>query len=254
VIATDAKGIITFLNPVAQQLSGWAGNEALGRPLATVFAITNQYTGQTVENPAEVVLREGSVGTLAKDTVLRSKDGRVIPGGDSSAPIRDQQGNVIGVVLVFRDLTAPKLAEEAYLYLASIVESSDDAIIGERPDGAITSWNAAATRIFGYSEQEMIGSNIKVLTPEGRNDDSLEILQRIQRGERVLHYETVRCKKDDSEIAVDLTISRRLRPRRRRFDDRARHLRPQARAGETSACAKDGEPRCARRRRRSRFQ
>jgi two-component system cell cycle sensor histidine kinase/response regulator CckA len=207
VIATDSKGIITFLNPAAQQISGWAGNEALGRPLATIFAITNQYTRETVENPAEVVLREGSVGTLAKDTVLRSKDGRMIPVGDSSAPIRDKQGNVIGVVLVFRDLTAPKQAEEVSLNLASIVESSDDAIIGERPDGTITSWNGAATRIFGYSDVEMIGSNIAALTPEGRDDDSHEIVQRIQRGELVRRYETVRRRKDGGEIAVDLTIS-----------------------------------------------
>ena len=134
VIATDAKGIITFLNPAAQQISGWAGDEALGQPLATVFAITNQYTGATVEDPAAVVLREGNVGGLAKNTVLTSKDGSVIPVGDSSAPIRDKAGNIIGVVLVFRDLTAHKKAEEAYLNLASIVESSNDAIIGCRLD------------------------------------------------------------------------------------------------------------------------
>jgi PAS domain S-box-containing protein len=207
VIATDAKGIITFLNPAAQQISGWRGDEALGRPLATVFAITNQDTGETVENPAEVVLREESVGGLAKHTVLTSRDGRVIPVADSSAPIRDRQGNVIGVVLVFRDLTAPKQAAEAYLNLASIVESSDDAIIGERPDGTITSWNGAATVIFGYSGQEMIGSNMAVLTPEGRADDSFEIVRRIQRGEPVRHYETVRRRKDGGEITVDLTIS-----------------------------------------------
>ena len=106
-----------------------------------------------------------------------------------------------------RDLTVPKQAEEVSLNLASIIESSDDAIIGERPDGTITSWNGAATRIFGYSDQEMIGSNITVLTPEGRSDDSFEILQHIHRGERVRRYETVRRRKDGSEIAVDLTVS-----------------------------------------------
>jgi PAS domain-containing protein len=66
VIATDSKGIITFRNPTAQQISSWSAAKALGQPLATVFAITNQYTGETVENPAEVVLREGSVGTLER--------------------------------------------------------------------------------------------------------------------------------------------------------------------------------------------
>src|SRR5580704_16378557 len=131
VIVTDGKAIITFLNPAARRISGWSG-EAIGEPLHVVFAITHQFTGETVEDPAAVVLREGSVGSLAKDTVLTSKDGRVIPVGDSSAPIRDKAGNMIGVVLVFRDLTAPKRAEEVHLHMASIVESSEDAIIGER--------------------------------------------------------------------------------------------------------------------------
>ncbi len=206
VIVTDAKGIITFLNPAARTISGWDG-EAIGQPLHVVFAITHQFTGATVEDPAAVVLREGNVGALAKDTVLTSKDGRVIPVGDSSAPIRDKAGNMIGVVLVFRDLTAPQKAEEVHLHMASIVESSEDAIIGERPDGTITSWNEAAARIFGYSAEEVIGSNITALTPEGCGDDGFEIVQRIQRGEHVRHYETVRRRKDGAEIAVDLSIS-----------------------------------------------
>jgi PAS domain S-box-containing protein len=206
VIVTDAKAIITFLNPAARRISGWDG-EGIGQPLHVVFAITHQFTGEIVEDPAAVVLREGNVGSLAKDTILTSKDGRVIPVGDSSAPIRDPAGNMVGVVLVFRDLSAPKAAEELQLKLASIVESSDDAIIGERPDGTITSWNDAATRIFGYSAEEMIGTNITALAPEGRADDGFENVQRIQRGEHVRHYETVRRRKDGAEIAVDISIS-----------------------------------------------
>jgi len=206
VIVTDAKAIITFLNPAARRISGWDG-AGIGQPLHVVFAITHQFTGEIVEDPAAVVLREGNVGSLAKDTILTSKDGRLIPVGDSSAPIRDPAGNMVGVVLVFRDLTAPKAAEELQLKLASIVESSDDAIIGERPDGTVTSWNDAATRIFGYSAEEMIGTNITALAPEGRADDAFEVVQRIQRGEHVRHYETVRRKKDGTELAVDLSIS-----------------------------------------------
>jgi two-component system cell cycle sensor histidine kinase/response regulator CckA len=206
VIVTDAKAIITFLNPAARRISGWAG-EAVGKPLHVVFAITHQFTGEIVEDPAAVVLREGNIGSLAKDTVLTSKDGRVIPVGDSSAPIRDPAGNMVGVVLVFRDLTEPKEAEQVQLSLSSIVESSEDAIIGERPDGTITSWNDAAVRIFGYTAEELIGANITALTPEGRGDDSFDIVQRIQRGEHVRHYETMRRRKDGTEIIVDLSIS-----------------------------------------------
>jgi PAS domain S-box-containing protein len=114
---------------------------------------------------------------------------------------------MVGVVLVFRDLTEPKEAEQVQLSLSSIVESSEDAIIGERPDGTITSWNDAAVRIFGYTAEELIGANITALTPEGRGDDSFDIVQRIQRGEHVRHYETMRRRKDGTEIIVDLSIS-----------------------------------------------
>ncbi len=207
VIATDAKGIITFLNPAAKRLSGWAGDEAIGMPLDAVFAITNEYTGAVVENPATRVLREERTVGLANDTVLTSKDGRVIPVGDSSAPIRDLGGRVTGVVLVFRDLTARKKAEETQINLASIVESSEDAIIGERLDGTITSWNLAATRIFGYSAGEMLGSSIAALIPDGHTDDSFEILARIRRDEHIRQFETVRRGKAGAEITVALTIS-----------------------------------------------
>jgi two-component system cell cycle sensor histidine kinase/response regulator CckA len=206
VIVTDAKRIITFLNPAATRILGWAG-EAIGERLDVVFVITHQFTGETVEDPATVVLREGKVGSLPKDTVLTSKDGRVLPIGDSSAPILDPAGNMIGVVLVFRDQSAQRKAEELQLKLASIVESSEDAIIGERPDGTITSWNDAAARIFGYSAEELVGSNITALTPEGRGDEGFEMVQRIQGGEHIRHYETVRRRKDGTEIAVDLSIS-----------------------------------------------
>jgi PAS domain S-box-containing protein len=111
------------------------------------------------------------------------------------------------VALVFRDVTARRNAELAHESLASIVESFDDAIIGNRLDGVITSWNDAATRIFGYSADEMIGNNIAALIPCGRAHEHRTILDRIRRGERVLHYETVRRRKDGQEIAVDLTVS-----------------------------------------------
>jgi PAS domain S-box-containing protein len=152
--------------------------------------------------------------------------------------------------------TAPKQVEEASLNLASIVESSDDAIIGERPDGTITSWNGAATRIFGYSDAEMIGSNIVVLTTEG-DDDGHEVVQRIQRGELVRRYETVRRRKDGGEIAVDVTISpiRDALGRIVGASTIARDITDRKRVQEKLLHAQKMESlRCARRGRRSRFQ
>ena len=195
VIATNAEGTVTFLNPAAQQLTGWAGTEALGQPLDTVFQLASESTGAGMKSTA--MLR----------SMLRSRDGSLFPVDESASPILARDGANLGVALVFRDLTARRKAEQAEIDLASIVEYSDDAIIGKRLDGTITSWNAAATRIFGYSAEEMIGSSVDRLMPDSRANDVAEILERIRRGERVLHYETVRRRKDGVEIAVALTIS-----------------------------------------------
>jgi len=113
VIVTDAKGQVTFLNPMAQALIGWQLHEAVGQPLSTVFVIVNEETRQPVDNPVTEVLRAGTVVGLANHTVLQAKDGRAIPIDDSGAPVRDSQGRIRGVVLVFRDITERRRAEDA---------------------------------------------------------------------------------------------------------------------------------------------
>lgn len=113
VIATDRKGKITFLNGVAQELTGWSQESARGTDLAEVFVITNEKTGAVVENPAFRALREGRVVGIANHTKLTAKDGKAVPVEDSAAPIRDEHGEVTGAVLVFRDATERQQAERA---------------------------------------------------------------------------------------------------------------------------------------------
>jgi two-component system CheB/CheR fusion protein len=108
VIATDATGLITLLNPVAESLTGWKSEEAIGQPLPAVFRIVNEESRRTVENPAERALREGAIVGLANHTVLIGRQGTETCIDDSAAPIKDEQGNVRGVVLVFRDCTAER--------------------------------------------------------------------------------------------------------------------------------------------------
>jgi len=103
--------------------------------------------------------------------------------------------------------TALRESEERYRWLASIVESSDDAIIGKNLEGIITSWNKGAERLFGYMAEEAVGKPITILIPPDRHDEERMILKRIGHGERVEHYETVRERKDGSSIVVSLTIS-----------------------------------------------
>jgi PAS domain S-box-containing protein len=118
VIATDAEGRVTLLNPVAQALTGWGPEEAAGRPLGAVLDIKNEQTGRPAENPVARVLREGVVVGLANHTALTARDGTVRPIEDSAAPIKDEQGRTRGVVLVFHDVTERRRAERAARFLA----------------------------------------------------------------------------------------------------------------------------------------
>ena len=113
VIATDATLRITFVNPVAESLTGWPADEAVGRPLTSVFRIINEQTGRPLEEPVTRALRESRVVELANHAAVVTKDGRTIPIEDSAAPILDASGQVIGAVLVFHDVTEKRRAEEA---------------------------------------------------------------------------------------------------------------------------------------------
>ncbi|HZR83805.1 MAG TPA: PAS domain-containing protein [Candidatus Binatia bacterium] len=111
VIATDASGVVMFVNPVAQALTGWAEDEARGRPLEEVFSIVGEETRECVEGPVAKVMRLGTVVGLANHTLLLSRDGRETPIDDSGAPIRDSDGTIAGVVLVFRDASERRRAQ-----------------------------------------------------------------------------------------------------------------------------------------------
>ena len=108
VIAANQQGRVSFMNPVAEALTGWSEHEARGRPLDEVFRIFSEQTGEVVESPVDKVLREGNVVGLADHTVLRTRSGIDVPIDDSGAPIRNERGAIIGVVLVFRDATVEK--------------------------------------------------------------------------------------------------------------------------------------------------
>jgi PAS domain S-box-containing protein len=118
VIATDAAGVIAFVNPVAEALTGWSAADATGLPLGAVFRVLNERTRRPAEGPVERVLREGSVVGLANHTVLVRRDGAEIPIDDSGAPILDEDGALTGVVLVFRDVTAKRRDQERREFLA----------------------------------------------------------------------------------------------------------------------------------------
>jgi PAS domain S-box-containing protein len=174
VIATDPPGRVTFLNPVGEALTGWPAAEAVGRPLEEVFRIVNEQTRRPVESPAGRALREGTAVGLANHSLLIARDGRERPIDDSAAPIRDADGQVVGAVMVFRDVSerrrADRALKESQDRLRLMVESvTDYAIFSLDTRGVISSWNAGAERVFGYTEAEIVGQDVAVLfTPEDR--------------------------------------------------------------------------------------
>jgi PAS domain S-box-containing protein len=207
VITTDREGKIQMMNGVAARLTGYSEAEARGQNIERIFRIVNEASRKTVEDPVRRVLRSGEVVGLANHTVLISKTGTDIPIDDSGSPIRGSDGKANGVVLVFRDVSERKRAEETARRLAAIVENSDDAIIGKTLDGVVTSWNQGAERLFGYSASEMVGSPISRTIPSEYADDMTQILGRIRTGELVEHHQTERLTKDGRRIAVSLTVS-----------------------------------------------
>jgi PAS domain S-box-containing protein len=111
VVATDAAAKITFINPVAQQLTGWSAEEAIGNPISQVLHIVNEATRKPVDNPLETALATGAAAALANHSVLIPKRGREIPIDDSGAPIRNHLGDIVGAIIVFRDVSARRSSE-----------------------------------------------------------------------------------------------------------------------------------------------
>lgn len=156
VIATDARGRIDRMNPIAQQLSMWSLEEAKGRRLDEVFRVLDEDTGQIVSSRAEDVIRRGISVHLPKRSALVARDGSVRPIADSMAPIRDDHGTIHGVVMVFRDLSQERAREQEIetgrARTASILEASLDGVLVIDQTGLVTDANGAAERMFGRTE------------------------------------------------------------------------------------------------------
>jgi PAS domain S-box-containing protein len=153
VISTDGEGRVTFLNGVAEALTGWPRAEAEGRPLPEVFHIVNEETREPAENPALRALREGTIVGLANHTVLIARDGTERPIDDSAAPIRDGGGERMGAILVFRDVTERRRAEAEIrrkdAELTDFVENANVGLHWVGPDGIILWANKAELDLLG---------------------------------------------------------------------------------------------------------
>jgi PAS domain S-box-containing protein len=197
----DSKNAITLWNRGAERTYGYTQAEALGRSphelLKTVPPIPLEeiYESLQRDNYWEGELRH------------TRKDGEQIIVESRWATVRYEQGEVMSILEITRDVTERKRSEERLLQAAAIVENSDDAIISKDLNGVILSWNPGAERLYGYNAAEAIGQSVTLLIPSDRPDEEPHILEQIRRGQRMDHYETVRRRKDGKLIDVSLTVS-----------------------------------------------
>lgn len=192
-------GIILRANQAELDLLGYSRDEYVGHHIAEFHAD---------RHVIEDILRQLSAGDKVRNhqARIRRKDGSIRHVLIDSSVLWED-GTFIHTRCFTRDVTEQKVAEETRLRLAAIVESSEDAIISNDVNGTITSWNGGAGRIYGYSAEEIIGRSISVLISPDHPDDFQSMMERLKRGERIEHYETVRTRRDGSRVDVSLTIS-----------------------------------------------
>lgn len=207
IYTTDAEGRLTHFNPAAVEFSGRVPD--LGTDQWCVSWKMFWPDGTPLPHdqcPMAVALKEGRIvdGTEA---IAERPDGTRVWFTPYPRPLHDAEGRIVGGINMLLDITERKQAERAIGLLAAIVDSSDDAIVSKSLDGIITSWNKGAERLFGYPADEAVGRHITLIVPPDRQHEEATILQRLRRGERVDHFETVRMRKDGSTLDISLTIS-----------------------------------------------
>ncbi|HJQ81172.1 MAG TPA: PAS domain S-box protein [Lacipirellulaceae bacterium] len=217
VISTDAEGRIEFLNPVAEQLTGWTTSDANGKPLTEIFKIINEKTRQPAENPAQIAIREGRVVALANHTVLIARDATERPIDDSAAPIRDATGTIVGAVLTFRDITEQRRAHaalrESEARKAAILQTALDCIITMNHEGKVVEFNPAAETTFGYARDEVMGKELcdLIIPPSLGEQYRAGLARYLTTGEGPVlnkRLEMTAIRADGSEFPVDLAVIR----------------------------------------------
>ena len=218
IISTTPDGIITTFNAVAERWLGYSADEVIGRATPALFHDPDEVARQAEELSRELgvkvvpgfevfVARARLGAPDEREWFYLRKDGSRFPVLLSITCLYDENREVAGFLGIGADITEHKRTEETLLRLASIIESSDDAIVGKSMDGVIMSWNKGAENLYGYSASEVLGRHISIVAPSDRKDETIGIIERIKAGERVGHLETIRKTKDARFIEVSLTLS-----------------------------------------------
>ncbi|MGH9831291.1 MAG: PAS domain S-box protein, partial [Blastocatellia bacterium] len=204
IITIDENSTILFVNRAGQEIFGYSSNEMIGRELTMLMPDhLRQVHRSSIKRYIETGQRHLSWEAIQVPGL--HKNGKEIPLELSFGEfVRGDKHYFTGIV---RDISERRRTEDALLKLGTIVETTDDAIIGKTLDGTIVSWNGGAETIYGYSATDVIGHSISILVPPGRENEVPVILARLRNGEHIRHYETLRVRKDAKTIGVSLSIS-----------------------------------------------
>ena len=202
IAATTLDGIVTDWNPGAERLYGYSAEEIIGQSIAKL--VPDQYHDECSRLSSQIIAG-GRVDN--HETVRIKMDGGLIHISLSLSPINDRSGKLIGISRIGRNITERKRAEKAVQQLATIVNSSDDAITATTMDGIVTDWNPGAERVFGYTVEEMIGQPISRLYPPEYGDACANLFSQLVEEGHLDSYEMVRIKKDGTPIHVSLSLS-----------------------------------------------
>jgi PAS domain S-box-containing protein len=202
ILSKTLAGIITSWNKGAEKIFGYSSEETIGKHISMLIPPHLQHEETII---IEKIAKGESVEHYETERV--GKDGKSVYVSLTISPVKDSMGNIVGASKICRDITEKKKFEEQKDLFASIINSSDDAILSLTLNGTITSWNHGAEKIFGYSSEEVIDKHVSILLPPNVSGEENEIMRKISSGESIKHYETERMRKDGKIINLSLTIS-----------------------------------------------
>lgn len=202
IIVTDPNGIVKLWSSSAEKMFGYTEAEMMDHSLTVLVPADLQEEERSVTS-----LLKQNEKTISMQTQRMTREKEIIEVSLTLSAVRHSSGEITGAVIMMKNITALKIAEEKGSILSAIIASTDDAIISKNLNSIVTSWNGSAQRIFGYTADEMIGQSILKLIPPDRQEEEPLILSRLSRGERVDHFETKRVTKYRALLDVSITIS-----------------------------------------------
>jgi PAS domain S-box-containing protein len=202
IISTTVDGTIETWNTAAERMFGRPASQAIGKSIELIIPDERRSDDRELMKR----LRRGEIVTHFQ-TMAVAADGRQVPVSLALSPVLTSEGDMIGVARILRDLSTQRALEHEAFRLAAIVASSDDAIVSKDLNGIVQTWNSAAERMFGWTAKEIVGRSITTIIPRDRLHEEDMVLSAIRAGKSIEHFETVRQRKDGSQLTISVTIS-----------------------------------------------